>query len=199
MSITSIDLSEMPPTSSSRVEGFKSVLNGMVGKTNPIIVEIGVSRKTTDLGDGNSTMIFNWFISKYGGSYHGCDISAESLKVASSILSNFHRDGSKAENVALYQKDGADFIRLFNERIDLLYLDGWDWYPPRDPDSSAFHGRCILFALDKLANGAVVLIDDVMDTTTYLGKGELVIPFLLSRSDFKLLHSGYQFAFQKTQ
>jgi hypothetical protein len=175
---------------------YKAVMHMYERMKNPNIVEIGVTRKRGNLGDGDSTSIWAWFISKYGGSYFGCDISHESIEESRKLLESYISVEDNSRIAALYEMDGLEFIKNFNNNIDLLYLDSWD-YTAGSNDSAIFHLHLILNAINKIEVGGCVLIDDIFDLDTFEGKGKFVIPYLLHSSNFKCIHKGYQFLFRR--
>lgn len=186
-----LNFADFPPIDTRR-ETFKKVVE--LCNKPPTIVEIGMSRKP-DLGDGNSINVWAWLLQKCKGSYYGFDISEEATEYSTKAIEKWNIPDDC--NIAIYCMDAVSGLRGYDgPAIDILYLDGWDWDAPRDPDSVIFHIACMYEALPHMAPNGLVLIDDIMDATTYQGKGEVVIPYLLGLG-WKVLDSGYQFLLTK--
>mgnify|MGYP001003500431 CR=1 FL=1 len=165
----------------------------------PIIVEIGVTRNPGNISDGDSTSIWAWYINKYGGSYHGCDINANNVNICLQVLKNMFDNNSSSHvgAVTLTTSDGIDFLKNFETCvIDLLYLDTIDW-KSGSHESGLYHLQLLLEAIDKVNIGGYVMFDDTFDIETYAGKAEIAIPYLLGHPRFTCVHRGYQFIFRK--
>ena len=198
----SLDFADAPEvfhTSKNRHDSFKTVLEDLYKnkKINPLIVEVGVTRNPGNLSDGDSTSIWAWYISKYGGSYHGCDINKDNLLKCTEVLKKYITGSDKSTSVALTQKDGIEFLRNIKyNNIDLLYLDTIDWVKD-SYDSGIYHLKLLLEAIDKVSIGGYIMFDDTFDVDTFEGKGELAIPYLLGSNRFTCIHRGYQFIFRR--
>ena len=103
----------------------------------------------------NSSMLFDLYVSNFGGSFNSVDIRigpAINLSKKCSNLSNFWCDDSANWLSNLVNKS-------FGE-INLVYLDSWD-LDPKKPIQSALHGlNEFLTLLPLLKKGCLVLIDD---------------------------------------
>ena len=103
----------------------------------------------------NSSMLFDLYVSNFGGSFNSVDIRIEpaiNLSNKCSNLSNFWCD------------DSANWlsknINKNSEEINLVYLDSWD-LNPEEPIKSALHSlNEFLTLLPLLKKGCLVLIDD---------------------------------------
>lgn len=149
------------------------------------IVETGCIRNTTEeskIGDGWSTL--NWdYYSKLTNS-----------KVYVVDINQYHIDQSKkivppTELLQYYNDDSVNFLKNFDKKIDLLFIDSYDYCG----DEENIH-KCHLHSLnevksawDKLNNKCFILIDDVFNNTNWAGKGELSIPYLLENG-FELVY-----------
>ena len=184
--------------SSERKECFIKALELLykLKKENLQIVEVGVTRSLDNRSDGDSTSIWSWFISKYGGSYHGCDISRDNLKVAEQALKRYITGSDRAVNVALTESDGIEFLKNYNVPIDFLYLDTID-HVKGSYESGIYHLQLLLEAINKININGYVMFDDVFDIDTFEGKAELVIPYLLGSNRFTCVFKGYQYIFRK--
>jgi hypothetical protein len=195
-----MDFSDAPLSlrvSSARQHSFYKMIHTLYHNIKtPNIVEIGVTRKRGNLGDGDSTSVWSWFVSKYGGSYYGCDISEASISESEKILREYITENSRASFAALYKMDGNEFIKKFINKIDLLYLDSLDC-TVNDNTSGLFHLNLLLLAIDKVPINGYIMIDDILDLNTFEGKGKFVVPYLLQTPNFKCIHKGYQFIFRR--
>jgi len=198
-----LDFADAPEVlfqSQNRQESFIKVLTLLYNnkkELNPNIVEIGVTRQLDNIIDGDSTSIWAWYISKYGGSYHGCDISRDNLKICEQVLKRFiGKESDRSVNVALTCRDGVEFLRGYNRPIDLLYLDTIDW-EKGSHESGIYHLKLILEAINKIKIGGYVMFDDTFNVDTYDGKAEIAIPYLLGSNNFSCIHKGYQFIFRR--
>ncbi len=182
-----------------RHNSFKKVLELLYKnkKTNPLIVEVGVTRNFGDLGDGDSTSIWAWYISTYGGSYHGCDINKNSLNECVDVLRKYITGSDRSTFVKLTESDGVEFLRnLQYNNIDLLYLDTVDWVKGSH-DSGFYHLKLLLQGINKISIGGMIMFDDTFNVETFEGKAEFAIPYLLEHPKFTCLHRGYQFIFRR--
>ena len=196
------DLGDAPEImfASERRECFEKALESLykLKKPNPQIVEVGVTRNLGNRSDGDSTSVWAWFVSKYGGSYHGCDISQDSLSVAKQALLQYigNSDSDKSVDVALTRKDGIEFLHNYNKPIDLLYLDSIDW-EKGSHESGVFHLKLLLEGMSKVNVGGFVMFDDTFNVETFDGKADIAIPYLLGGNNFTCIWRGYQFIFRR--
>lgn len=170
-----------------------------------VTVEVGSMRKPCmhDLdefhheccNDGHSSLL----LARKSSEFHTVDIDMECAKLTRTELKKFNLWGKS--NV--YCGDGIKFLENFDKKINLLYLDAWD---VELPDHAEKHLEAFKAAEDKLAEKAVILIDDTdiglseekgfhNDEESLGGKGRLLIPFLLQKSNFKMLFKGRQTCF----
>jgi glycosyltransferase involved in cell wall biosynthesis/predicted O-methyltransferase YrrM len=175
--------------------GIISALSKLIYQKDPMIVEIGMQRANSPDGDGNSTTVFDSFLSMYGGTLHSVDVDQRCIDLCQSELI---RLGTMTDSVHLHRDDGIAFLETFNEPIDLLYLDAWDYCGSEDDlkRSEINHLKAMIAAERTLADGALVLIDDIHNNVTYVGKGALVIPYLLQK-DYIVRLNAYQMILEK--
>lgn len=182
-----------PPIDPKR-ETFKEAIE-LVTKP-PTIFEIGLSRKD-DLGDGNSINVWCWLLDQCGGCYTGCDVNRAAIDYSSKACDKWKISEKENVTMAFYCMDAVSTLRGYSgPPIDLLYLDGWDWDMPRDPDSVLFHVACMYEALPHMAPEGLVLVDDTINPETYQGKGEIAIPYLLGLG-WKVVSKGFQYLLRK--
>jgi hypothetical protein len=174
------------------------------------IVEIGSARESD--GPNSSTFYFNEIATKIGINFFSCDFSAQSHKIAKSIIDQ------KA-----FLCDGKHFLEnmqnITKDNISLLYLDNFDVIynethlaslKRRVGDVYELHGEVItnqrsaevhleqMIAAFPLmaAQGAVIIDDTKKIDDAWWGKGALVGPFLL-KNGFEIVISnsdGYMLA-----
>ncbi|QJB56266.1 class I SAM-dependent methyltransferase [Pseudodesulfovibrio sp. zrk46] len=173
-----------------RVQGFTRAMELLDKKVDPVIVEVGTTRhKGNWLADGYSTPLFGWYVTRFGGSFTSVDIDSEAASLCREIFEEFD---IPLERTDLVTADGIGYLKHFDRPIDLLYLDGWD-YSLFDTEeaiderlaSEQAHLECFLAAEPHLNKGAVVLVDDCMETRTWFGKGKRLIPYLMARKYYQ--------------
>lgn len=195
-----LDFSDAPEIfnlSTFRKPCFTKALELLHSKKNPTIVEVGITRNPGCISDGDSTSIWAWYISKYGGSYHGCDINKDNLITCAGALRRYITGSDKSTAVSLIEKDGLEFLKTSDHKnIDLLYLDTID-FVKGDHKSGIYHLELLLAAIDKISIGGYVMFDDTFNVDTFEGKAELAIPYLLGSPNFTCVHRGYQFIFRR--
>lgn len=92
-------------------------------------------------------------------------------------------------------QDGIEFLKNFDKKIDLLFLDGWD----KGIDQYAEkHLEAFLVAQNKLADNHIISIDDTDFTTESGGKDKLLTPYLLENGYIRVIW-GRQIVFIKNK
>lgn len=138
-----------------RWEAF-SFINKQLAKLEQsiVIVETGCARQEENWhGDGQSTLVFDWIVSKYGGSVTSIDISPENCKTAKRL----------APNTNVICADSITALRSFRdaEKIDLLFLDSYD--ATGRYDSPLHHMGELAAIYTRLKDGCMIAIDDCFD------------------------------------
>lgn len=82
-------------------------------------------------------------------------------------------------------RDGIEFLKNFDKKIDVLFLDGWDIGTPEYAEK---HLEAYLSAEDKLSQTHLVLIDDTDYITPNGGKDKLLSPFLIEKGYIPLFN-----------
>jgi len=162
---------------------------------SPVIVEIGTQRNFDNTGDGCSTVFFSWFVNNYGGKFYSVDIESEYIEKGKRELEKM---GLLTDKINLICYDGLKFFNDFNDKIDLLYLDAWDYIGSEEDklESEINHLICFLKSEKYLNNKHLILIDDIHDKESYKGKGHRLIPYLMN-NDYDLILKEWQFLFSK--
>jgi hypothetical protein len=174
---------------------------------NPVVVEIGSMRRVCDhdldifdrdcCNDGHSSLL----LARGAGEFHTVDIDSYNSNLTSNELKRFGFN----DKSTVYNGDGMILIKKFQKPIDLLYLDAWDVELPLHAEN---HLDAFKLAEPKLSKNAIILIDDTdvgysqekgyhNDEDSLGGKGRLIIPFLLSKRNYKIIFKGRQTCFKK--
>jgi len=179
----------------SREASFKVALNKLheVSK-NPNIVEIGSTRQKDDLGAGNSSELFAWYVTRYGGKFTSCDINQRNSMVCKGIVHPYFKQNPR--NINIITDNGVTFLKSLMRSPNLLYLDSMDCSPDDYMESAEHHVELFKSVENILEPGNLILIDDIYDINTFVGKGYLIIPYLLNVKKYECLYRGYQFLFQ---
>jgi len=130
-------------------------------KTDPVILETGCQRLANDLGAGMSSSIFGEFLHKYGGHLITVD--------------NFHPHLVTCQECTLewcdcidyVLSDSLSFLKDFQGRVDLLYLDSLDYPVGEDKDNIQMRDAAQLHCLNefkaiepRLPKDVIVMADD---------------------------------------
>ena len=81
-------------------------------------------------------------------------------------------------------QDGVQFLKDFDKKIDLLYLDGWDRGTHNYAEK---HLEAFLAAQDKLSENHIISIDDTDFNTEASGKDKFLTPHLFENGYIKVL------------
>lgn len=129
-------------------------------KSPGIIIETGTQRLMYDPGGGMSTTIFADFCKTYNFHLFTCDNNPDALYVAARATERF------ASFVSYVENDSVEFLKQFNQKIDLLYLDSMDCPEYDSPTSTKLlasqnHQLAeIKAAWNKLSDDPIILLDD---------------------------------------
>ena len=154
-----------------------------------LIVETGTTRADNLEGEGNSTILFDFYInSAKTGTLYSIDNYPEACEYARSVT-------SFKTNIVL--NDSVAFLVNFPniEDIDLLYLDSFDINPLvfHEPQLHALKELTAIYA--KLKPGCLIVIDDNIiqeDNIIYdIGKGKYVMDFF-NHASAEILFNEYQ-------
>jgi len=165
-----------------------------------LIVETGCMRADHGqiaLGDdGASTYIFDDFINYYDGNVVSVDINPNNAKHANELTS---------DRTEVYCSDSVEFLWNLPEKrkIDLLYLDSFDFEPENPIPSQKHHLKELCAAMTKLRKGSLIVVDDNANTPEFEwftkiaqgGKAGFVKDFMKSIG-VEPLYDGYQIVWQ---
>jgi hypothetical protein len=146
---------------------FREAIERLCDTTGPerTIVETGCVRERNDYSAGYSTVVFAELAERYGGRIFTVDLSAQNMALCRRVTKRW------SKLVSYNVGDSIAYLRAWGDgegagrRIDLLYLDSWDYpvAPGEDADREASQRHCLgelEAALPFLGPESVVLIDD---------------------------------------
>lgn len=169
---------------------FAKVLRLLNERKAKIIIETGTSRKGLDgtKSDGAATIVFGKWAKQHGAKMHSVDISEDSVNGSRAAVV----ENGLSDVVTVYLEDSLSFLERFNEQVDFLYLDSYD-YSKTDTEiqhkSQVHHLEEFKLIENQLHQDTIVLIDDC--GLPGGGKGKLVVEYMLER-DWKILIDRYQ-------
>jgi predicted O-methyltransferase YrrM len=157
------------------------------------MLEIGMTREVGALGDGYSTPFLAYISHMTDSSFTSVDVSKEHRDVCAGILEEY----GLQYDAQLVVDDALHFLGEWNGPLDFLYLDAWDYLPGMEKSSAENHLKAFVLAEPWLKNGALILLDDILNHDTLEGKGKLIIPYMRSKG-YELLLQRYQYLFRST-
>jgi len=177
-------------------------------RSEPRILETGSSAHGT-----NSSILFFKLIDLLGGSFDTVDLNPDATaRVKEALTSGFPQLQGKAH---CHNMDSVALIKSLEGPFDVVYLDSYDLYPGIFKESEEHGLQEFDAVLNKLADEALILIDDTprtrkifdrMNDRTFMnavdhhiqkfgrlpGKGSLVIQKIANDRRFSTLHHEYQ-------
>ena len=183
-------LNELVAKTTKRAESFAMMLNHVANIDNPLIVETGCARQEDNFeGDGMSTTIFDTFVDYHGGDFYSVDINPENVRFAA----------SKSKKANIFCGDSVSFLYYQaqswiaqNRKIDLLYLDSFDFDMANPHPSSLHHIFELAAIMPCLKQGTMICVDDNFGT---IGKGGYVKEFM-DLINKQRIYSGYQWVWK---
>lgn len=181
LQLQALDSSEIPlygrlSSRNMRYSTFQQAMQLMQERNARVLVETGCARlqgQEAFYGDGASSVIFGHWASLHGAQLYSVDISEKNIINARDLTKNY------AAFIHFTVSDSVAYLQEFDQQIDFLYLDSFD-FEASDPEPSQLHHlKEIQVAYDKLAWNAIVMIDDC--ALPHGGKGKYAIQFLLER------------------
>lgn len=153
-----------------RWEAMAKIGSLLIEKNKPVfVVETGCARRPGAwIGDGQSTMIWDYIVEMVGGSVTSFDISEEAIL--------FTKRNTKHVNAVCI--DSITGIRGIPNKseIDLLFLDSYD--VTNDYRSPLHHFGELASAYEGLKSGCIIAIDDCGSGKASYGKDRYVSAFL---------------------
>lgn len=170
-----------------------------------VIVEIGSMRMYFNhpldeinhecCNDGHSSALW----ARTGAEFYAVDVEPAVVDNTRKII----EERNLGTNATILCQDGLEFLRNFEKKIDLLYLDAWD---VDLPNSAERHLEAYFVARPKLNNRHLILIDDTdlywdgkefqHSMGAFSGKGALMVPQAI-KDGYELIFSGRQTLLRK--
>jgi hypothetical protein len=149
---------------SHRANAFNIITSKLEELNRPvIIIETGCSRYSDSWhGDGNSTVIWDNFVSNFGGEVYSVDIDPNATIYAKTLVS---------DKTTIFTSDSVEWLKGLNLYADLLYLDSYDidWNNPEP--SMKHHENELKSSMHIIKPGSIVAVDDNLEN---VGKGYMV-------------------------
>lgn len=182
--ISSVEKSIKSFTGSLRESSFLSLVDIVKHRTKMTIIETGTIRypDVKDF-DGASTLTLAKLADATASDFYSVDIDKDHIDISRKAL------GENSRFVVYKCCDSVPFLSSFDSKIDVLYLDSYDYSKDNPLPSQIHHAAEIGAAYGKLSPKAVVLIDDC--NIEGGGKGLFVDMFLKERG-WKLVVDEYQ-------
>tara|TARA_R110002073_G_scaffold126764_4_gene271805 strand:- start:12041 stop:12712 length:672 start_codon:yes stop_codon:yes gene_type:complete len=169
---------------------FAKTLKLLKERQAKTILETGTSREglKNTKGDGGATIVFGKWAQQNSANLHSVDISEESVKGSQDAVN----EQGLNDTVTIHLNDSLEFLKTFNQNVDFLYLDSYD-YSKTDKDvqlkSQEHHLKEFKTIENKLHKNSIVLIDDC--GLPGGGKGKTVIEYMLKKK-WEILIDAYQ-------
>ena len=167
---------------------FRKTLQLLSERNARTLVETGTARKglLASKSDGASTIVFGLWAKQNNATMHSVDISEDSVKNSQHEVNQ----QNLSDSVKLHLGDSLEFLKNFEDRVDFLYLDSYD-YSKKDRDiqikSQEHHLLEFKNIENKLHKNTVVLIDDCRLPNG--GKGKTVIEYMLKKNWLVLINA----------
>ena len=163
-----------------RQQTFKRSLDLLKERGATCLIETGVARYglNNSKSDGASTVVFGLWAKQNNAFLYAVDISPDSVAGAYSAVERL----GLTKEVNLITGDSIDFLEKFEDRVDFLYLDSYDYdkYDTSIQLASQDHHLKEFKAIEgRLSSNAVVLIDDC--DLPNGGKGKKVVQYMIGK------------------
>ena len=130
--------------------------------------------------DGHST----YFWAREGFEVYTVDIDPHCNTILNSQYEHHIKEPIPSNLHIHIPEDGINFVKNFDKKIDLLYLDGWDKGTENYAEN---HLEAFKAAEDKLSEKHIISIDDTDFDTESAGKDKLLTPYLIEKGYIKVL------------
>lgn len=167
------------PLQNGRYQTFYEALRLMSERNVKIIVEAGTARcgDTNFDGDGGSTVLFAHWAYVHGATFYSVDINEKHIEIAQAVVIPYRT------HIRFVLSDSVRFLHDFDQQIDFLYLDSWD-YDEKNPGPAQQHNlREVQAVYDKLTDNSIIMIDDC--NIPGGGKGKLALQWLEGRGWYR--------------
>lgn len=172
-----------------RRDTFKRTLELLDASQATTIIETGTSREGLHgaKSNGAATIVFGKWAQLNGAFVHSVDISEQSVAAAQKEV-----DAQRLQDsVEIHLSDSIAFLRDFEEKVDFLYLDSYDYSDDVEVQrkSQEHHLEEFKAIEQQLHEKSIVLIDDCGLPNG--GKGKLVVEYMLAK-EWKIETKAYQ-------
>ena len=190
-----MELEEMLSLVGIRQDGFRLMVDAMSKIQAPLIVETGCAREENNFkGDGMSTLIWDAVANRTNGIVISVDLSPVAVAFSSSNVGP-RTKVYQSDSVALLRDVEADLINS-EKKIDLLYLDSYDFDAQNPHPSSLHHIFELLSIKQALRPGTLVAVDDNFEHNgQWIGKGAYVAQWMANVNK-KMVYRGYQWIWE---
>jgi len=172
-----------------RRDTFLKVMELMKAIDAKTIIETGTSREGLKgaKSNGAATIVFGKWARENGAFVHSVDISEESCRNAQLEVNRQNLNPF----VKIHHSDSLVFLENFKEKVDLLYLDSYDYSSDIEVQKKSQEHHLLEFKAieNKLHTNSIVLIDDC--DLPNGGKGKLAIAYML-KNGWKVVINAYQ-------
>jgi hypothetical protein len=170
-----------------RAKSFERIKDLIKGKKINI-VETGSVRGLEEhsrMGDGWSTYHWLEHANNTESNVWTVDIHQHAINLTNSLKSDYFPN---VKTFTAVTSDSLQFLQDFDQPIDLLFLDSYDYCGPEENIIKCHQHSLseLKFAWNKLSPDCFILIDDVFNES-WDGKGKLSIPYLLENG-FELVY-----------
>lgn len=173
-----------------RRDTFAKTLQLLSERNAKNIVETGTSRNglSATRGDGAGTFVFGKWAMQNNAKLYSVDINESAVKECNVEVENQELQ----DTVTVVLDDSLQFLDAFEETVDFLYLDSYD-YCRVDTDiqlkSQEHHLKEFMAIESQLHKDTIVLIDDC--GLPGGGKGKTVVPYM-EQKGWEVLIDAYQ-------
>lgn len=135
-----------------RWEGFSLIVGDQLERERVGIIETGTCRKPGDwAGDGQSTRVWDWVLSRKPGVAVSVDVEMASVETAQKCCTRVH----------CVCQDSVTFLRGYIPFVPtLLYLDSRDWGPGAEVASCMQQVAELAACWERLPVGCLIASDD---------------------------------------
>ncbi|MDX1363146.1 MAG: class I SAM-dependent methyltransferase [Arenibacter latericius] len=172
-----------------RRDSFRKTMELLDKISAKTIIETGTSREGLRgaKSNGAATIVFGKWAKQNNAFLHSVDISEKSVAKCQEEINNQNLN----EVVKVHLSDSVAFLDNFEEKVDFIYLDSYDYDddPAVQIKSQKHHLKEFIAIEDNLHSDSIVLIDDC--DLPNGGKGKLVVDYMLKK-DWKILLNEYQ-------
>jgi len=168
---------------------YKRVLSLLEKTKAKVLIETGTSREGLKgaKSNGAATIVYGKWAKLNKAHLHSVDISDKSIRIAKQEVEK----QNLSSNVTLHLNDSVEFLNKFEEKVDFLYLDSYDYTKDKAQQllSQKHHLAEFIAIEDKLHKNTIILIDDC--DLEGGGKGKLVIEYMKEK-DWLIEMEAYQ-------